>query len=93
MTTTVEEELDARPRVTGVAMRKGETVMSMEPPNRHHNIISEINMMQGNPAEWEQGFVDTDGVFLNRRQAASRALRTGQVGHLTHMELFSEDLW
>lgn len=81
-------------RVTEVAMRCGDLIVSGEAPRRHHDLISEINTRGwGDTGRWEQGFLDADGAFLNRREAAQRALWAGQVKHLAHMELFSEDLW
>lgn len=42
-----------------------------------------------------QGFVTTDGEFLDRKQAAKHALACGQIKELKYQknELFSEELW
>ncbi len=54
---------------------------------RHHLIP---NLCGG-----EQGFITTDGIFLDRKKAAKHALECGQIKELKYQknELFSEELW
>lgn len=75
--------------ITGVAIRKGIIVVHGAEPCRHHHLLRNVP----DPHEWEQGFTDDTRTFYTRRAAAVLALRSGQVKHLAHKELFSEDLW
>lgn len=68
---------------------------------RHHNIISTLNAMMGVPisqlGSYEQGFLTTEGMFVNREEAYKIAKEAGQI--LLHQEdegkweLYSEDLY
>lgn len=85
-------------RITHVAIRiEGET-LSLPGPNRHHHIISEYHYRTGQtfPDHNEQGFLDSEGRFLNRKQALGVALVAGQVKDPSAVRmnmLFSEDVW
>lgn len=82
--------------ITGVAIFYNETLYTLPKPNRHHDVIRMIGGIYGNHIE---GFVDSDGNFLNRRAAMKRAIATGQFKRPTNPklyqgeDLFSEDLW
>lgn len=63
---------------------------------RHHLIIRElVGAGHNTPIIGEQGFVDDKDNFLDREQAASHALKCGQIASLKYSakDLFSEDLW
>lgn len=62
---------------------------------RHYQIIRDIIKLGYNKVVGEQGFINTDGEFLNREDAAKEALRCGQIKKLKYhsKQLFSEDLW
>lgn len=71
------------------------TVYTLPPPNRHHNIIG-MMAQKGikTPITGDQGFVNENGVFYNRIQAAAEALRRKQIEKLQWPpNLYSEDLW
>lgn len=73
--------------------------------HRHHNILHDLkenNIPRSIVIQSEQGFVDQDGRFYNRKDAGKHAEECGQVkpGHtqIKHeynprLGLFSEDLW
>lgn len=95
---------DARPIVIAAAI-KGPCgrVHSVPRPGRHADVIRQI--IEGGHASdhgtvrfsdgFVQGFVDSLGRFLNRRQAASVAVRSGQCRRedLSLGELLSENVW
>lgn len=63
-----------------------------------HAQIKRLPSLPPSPADWEQGFVDQHGVFMDRREALAVATAAGQIGHYrpkTNPEhiLFSEDLY
>jgi hypothetical protein len=84
----------------GSILQTGYYVFSLPRPNRHHNLFAPLLMAQGwsTIPEHEQGFVDSQGVWLGRRAAFLRAKRNQQlILRKAHQyngpELFSEDLW
>jgi hypothetical protein len=63
---------------------------------RHHDVIHKIVLELEVPrVVGKQGFVTSEGVFVDREQAAKIALASGQVKKLQFhsRELFSEDLY
>ena len=72
---------------------------------RHHNVIAsarEAGYTRGDVALAEQGFIDADGVFYDRKEAGKHAEKCGQVivgkavvrhEYNPRLGLFSEDLW
>lgn len=86
-------------RITGVAIRNGTTVRSMPAPNRHHNVMREIEAL-GKSVELhgEQGFCTDRRRFVSREEALLIALAAGQMkprlpGQYDGPKLFSEDVW
>lgn len=84
-------------RIHQAAIREGDEVYTLSRPARHHDIIKHM-VESGVPAPvtGEQGFIDSSGRFLNRRQAAMVAHAAGQLPRdgLAHPpELYTEDLW
>jgi hypothetical protein len=92
--------------ITGVAFFNPTTDMlvTMPGPNRHSDIIAalygETKKQVGSP--WIQGFVNSDGDFLNRQEAAEYVRTVGQpltkyaqeeYANRKLLTLFSEDLW
>lgn len=68
----------------------------MPRPNRHHNILNYAYIQYGLKVGEIQGFLTSDGNFLNRKEAASHAIECGQVqkqGMKLEGTLISEDLW
>jgi hypothetical protein len=71
-------------------------VYSLSAPARHHELIHHMVRDLGLPwpIRGEQGFVDEEGRFWDRFQAAKLVLANGQVEKLMCPgRLFSEDLW
>lgn len=62
---------------------------------RRHCLILNNARPKGSLKASEQGFIDTDGNFLNREEAAIHAIACGQIKELkfNRKELFSEELW
>jgi hypothetical protein len=62
---------------------------------RHHEIIAQMRASGvEKPITGEQGFVNSDGAFLNRIDAAAEAIACGQIAKLNWPpRLYSEDLW
>lgn len=88
--------------ITHVAVRFKGQVWSLPKPFRHHNIIRVIADLTGetvidcNETEGHQGFLDSSGRYLTRKQALINALLHKQVkdeNDIRHGMLFSEDLW
>ena len=92
----VREALENPQQITHVAIKYANKVFSLPAPNRHHDVIRMIDGISGPDV---QGFLDANGVFLNRKQAFEVATQTGQIkrpdtsGTYQGPELFSEDLW
>jgi len=72
-------------------------VYSIPAPGRHDNAIA--LMVKENPDKSrflgsEQGFVTSEGKFLDRIEAAAIAIKCGQIEKLNWPpDLYSEDLW
>lgn len=60
-----------------------------------HDLILNNARPKGSLKASEQGFIDTDGNFLNREEAGIHAIACGQIKSLKYQErdLFSEELW
>jgi hypothetical protein len=91
----------SRPPITHVAIRFQGKVYSLPAPNRHHDVIRLIvetdpTVKTVNAYEDDQGFLDADGRYLNRRQALYNAQKNNQIKPGTTIKagrLFSEDVW
>ena len=79
-------------RIVAVAVRTSAGVVySLCDPYRHHNVLAFVDLKLGHV---EQGFLDSDGEFVNRIDAAQIALESGQIKKLQWPpRLYSEDLW
>ena len=78
--------------VAAAVQYRGLTI-SLPRPNRHHHILHLLPMRIA--LTCSQGFIDSNGDFLDRKQAKLRVKETGQPTIADHQprELFSEDLW
>lgn len=93
--------MNKRPPITHVAIRFQGKVWSLPAPNRHHDVIRLIvetdpTVQTVNAYEDDQGFLDADGLYLNRRQALYNAQVNNQIKPGTTIKagrLFSEDVW
>jgi hypothetical protein len=92
----LQDALENPQQITHVAIKYANKVFSLPAPNRHHDVIRMIGGIDGPDV---QGFLDANGVFLNRTQAFEVATQTGQIKRpdtpVTYQgpRLFSEDLW
>lgn len=72
-------------------------VCSLPRPARHHNIIKYMAEVLNHPTPitGEQGFILTDGSFVNRETAKMHAVFNEQLieGHSRLDILFSECIW
>lgn len=89
-----------RAKITHVAIRFGGSIYSLPPPNRHHDVIRHIVETTGvdhvNSLGEDQGFLDEDGNYLNRKQALVSAMINDQIKKGSKVllgQLFSENLW
>jgi hypothetical protein len=77
--------------IVSAAIMKGQTIFT---GRRHADIIA--SAMGGFFKNCKQGFVDENGKFYNRQEAAKHALACKQIDKLhygTSGDLFSEDLY
>lgn len=79
-------------QVLAAAVRdKHKIIWALPMPCRHHDILKHV------PDEHtaEQGFILSDGSFVDRVTAKSYAILNNQIleGHGKLPELFSEDMW
>ena len=91
--------------ITHVAIRFQNKVWSLPRPYRHHHIIRIIMYLDGQFGDGEltavdtygddQGFLDSSGKYLTRKQAQVNAMINNQVknGKIIGGVLTSEDLW
>lgn len=65
---------------------------TMPRPARHHNIL---HTMPGDVLDVEQGFLTSDGRYVDREEARQLAETAGQLlpTAINHKQLFSEDVW
>ena len=91
---------ESAPIISAAVLHNG-IIHSMPAPNRHHNIVHAMNGEREKEgllllAYGEQGFLDANGNFLNRIDAAKVAEFWSQIkgGNLISApNLYSEDLW
>jgi len=85
--------------ITRVAIRFRGTVWSLPRPNRHHNVIRHIAESTGvshvDARERDQGFLDQEGRYLDRKEALHVAREAGQLRADVPVQdqLYSENLW
>jgi hypothetical protein len=87
-------------RIVGVAIRLPvlDTTISMPAPYRHHNIIKSLDRLNIKfDQRWEQGFITSEGRFVNRTIALHMVLDENGVqkiiGPIRGKQLYSENLW
>jgi len=83
-------------RIVAAACRRGDLVLSLPPPARHHTIMHALDAQMIDPMVYpdDQGFLTSEGAFVGRRDAARIAVAAGQVAAPKWgPDLFSEDLW
>jgi len=85
-------------RIVAAAVYHGATI-SLPPPARHHTILQSMTTVMGfenalvHPEK--QGFLTSEGRFVNRVEGYYIAYKAGQLLRNTagRPELYSEDLW
>ncbi len=85
-------------KVTAAAIRSTVSgkVYHLPIPNRHHNIIAHmVECGEPTPISGPQGFILSDGSFVDRFTALKVAEEAGQIveKHPCYDRLFSEDMW
>lgn len=84
------------PLITHVAVYFEGRIYSLPKPSRHGEVVRSIGGMYGPSV---QGFLTSQGHFINRRQAMLLARRNGQLNRdmsensYQGEDLYSEDLW
>jgi hypothetical protein len=87
--------------ITHVAIKYGNhdhlVQYSLPAPSRHSDVIRIIKEDTENPFCFDvQGFLDNEGIFVDRREALDIALKANQIIDINNIRanrLFSEDLW
>lgn len=93
-----EEQKTTERRIVAAAIYFG-AVISLPPPARHHTILQSMLFTMGigdeKIAEYLQGFLTSDGQYVNRVEAFYIAHKAGQLKRNSsgRPELYSEDLW
>ena len=84
------------PRIVAAAMRHSGTTYAVAQPARHHNVMAMMRHRFGiNTATHENvdGFLVSDGRFVERPEALVIARASRQAGKLLGSVLTSEDMW
>lgn len=86
------------PQIVGVAIQLNGLLISLARPHRHHDILHRLPA-KDNLDQIEEGFLTSEGKFLDRRSAFALASSNGQLNRRPGAQfyqgdqLFSEDLW
>lgn len=86
-------------RISSAALRIGKMIVSAPPPARHHTLLHAFynynRKTQIKPSD--QGFLTSDGRYVERDEAWTIADAAGQIKRVTCTagpgKLFSEDMW
>lgn len=84
--------------ITGVAiLGKAGAMVALPKPHRHHHIYALAAFLGLDLDNGRQGFVTSNGSFVDRREAFRLVSTHGQTsrrsGNSNSEELFSEDVW
>lgn len=91
-----EKSLAPGARIIAAAILQDGVIHYCPRPCRHHHVIWAHYQAAGESfgENQVQGFLASDGQFLNRQQARALAIENGQCPTPEHpRDLFSEDLW
>lgn len=83
-------------KIVAAAIKEGDVVCSVPQPGRHHNVMRAMAAVGVPiPIVGQQGFITSEGRFVNRFEAQDIARAAGQIIRKTGPigELFSEDVW
>lgn len=100
MTSPSHPQAMSAERIVRAACRWGSAVYSVPPPGRHHHVFAlEKPSVHTKPGAEEQGFLTSEGRFVDRVEGLFIAQAAGQFnrpdlrpGENPH-QLYSEDLW
>lgn len=81
--------------IVAAATKIGDAVYSLPSPKRHHDIVRMLYTDGIDQTNAIQGFITSDGDFVNRKQAKTMVRRNRQatIRDIHPDQLFSEDLW
>ena len=82
--------------IVAAAVRYGDIICMVEKPGRHHNVLHRTyELSKGQMMHGEQGFVTSDGRFVDREEGCIIAKLANQIveKHGPPCCLFSEDMW
>jgi hypothetical protein len=84
--------------IAKAAVRDSEgRVIALEQPARHHDVIwAMMNLGYPQPVRGEQGFMTSEGDFVDRRKARVIAASAGQLlprARPNDVCLYTEDVW
>ena len=80
--------------IVAAAIEQDGKVYTLPQPARHHNLIALIITETGKMVDGVQGFVDDQGNFMNRVDAAQHVIGCGQLKRVPRPpNLYTEDLW
>lgn len=89
--------------IVAAALRVGDLVLSLPRPARHHHIFHSADTAGLSRCHFNQGFLTSDGRFVEREEARRIAEAANQLIACQgadgvpfvrqHPELFSEDVW
>ena len=85
-------------RISGtlfLGVRHFDHIMNVAVINFGHNILQEAYIPNCKKEEYEQGFIDSKGNFVDRKEACTIAKKANQIikKHPPEDQLFSEDLY
>lgn len=90
-----EQVVTKREIIVAAAISHNGLICTMPQPARHHHIIHTLHRSEYSlPVSSEEGFLTSEGRFVDRKKAAELAIKAGQIDQLQWPPyLYSEDLW
>jgi len=87
--------MSTRPLIVAAACSVWGVTISAPKPARHNTIINAIGLLVEDHSNIVQGFLTSDGRFLDRMEAKALVAINGQEAIADHhpTRLYSEDLW
>jgi len=92
----MKKKIDDEIHIVCVAIRDNTGhIWTLPRPNRHHSVIALMRLSGYNGSVRDQGFLDSNGSFVNRSEAAKIAKSANQILNckMISSTLTSEDLW
>ena len=67
-------------RIVAAAVKVGDLIISVPEPERHHNVLHAMTGLGVEAVQsYAQGFLTSEGQFVNRRAALIIARKAGQI--------------